>query len=187
MRPQQLFLLLTLIPVSVNRQGRNSSTSWIYMLHYPPDGITWCLFSHFHQALRSFRQNKCKETFLLFCSYHQFNPTFSLCFSLASFPLPSFSTTGQLFMVLHLVILPLYCFLSELLSRIRQLAYHRDMIYRIYKQHSPCGTALILFDFGKTSRSQYFPARRIKVLDQWFRERVLAKTSHSYCAPVPAF
>jgi len=40
---------------------------------------------------------------------------------------------GQLFMALHLVILPLYCFLSELLSRIRQLAYHQVMIYRIYK------------------------------------------------------
>ncbi len=101
---------------------------------------------------------------ILFCCFSlniTFTFTFShladisslLCFSLNSqsfiILLPSFSTAGLLFMVLRLVILPLYCFLSELLSRIRQLAYHRDMIYRIYKWHSPCGAALILFDFGK--------------------------------------
>ncbi len=61
------------------------------------------------------------------------NISFLLCFSLNSqsfiILLPSFSTAGLFFMVLRLVILPLYCFISELLSRIRQLAYHRDMIY----------------------------------------------------------
>ncbi len=99
---------------------------------------------------------------ILFCCF-SLNISFLLCFSLNSqsfiILLPSFSTAGLLFMVLRLVILPLYCFLSELLSRIRQLAYHRDMIYRIYKWHSPCGAALILFDFGKTSCSQLFSSK----------------------------
>jgi len=48
----KVVLLLTLIP-HTNRQGRNS---YFLDLHYP-DSLAWCLFSHFHQALRSFRQN----------------------------------------------------------------------------------------------------------------------------------
>lgn len=140
--------LLSSWPLFHTQPGRNSY--FLNLLDYP-DSILNAFTHTFSSGLK-----------ILFCCF-TLNISFLLCFSLNSqsfiILLPSFSTASLLFMVLRLVILPLYCFLSELLSRIRQLAYHRDMIYRIYKWHSPCGAALILFDFGKTSCSQLFSSK----------------------------
>lgn len=148
----KVVLLLTLIP-HMNRQGRNSY--FLDLWHYPDCLVPFQSFSSGFKILQA--ELKAKRNILLSCSYHYLvqlsNCAFLLHHSLFPLSPPPPPPARQLFMALHLVILPLYCFLSELLSRIRQLAYHQDMIYRICKWHSPCGTALILFDFGKTSHS----------------------------------
>lgn len=137
--------LLSSWPLFHTQPGRNG---YFLNLQDYPDSILNAFTHTFSSSLKS--------CFTL-------NISFLLCFSLNSqsfiILLPSFSTAGLFFMVLCLVILPLYCFLSELLSRIRQLAYHRDMIYWIYKWHSPCGATLILFDFGKISCSRLLSSK----------------------------